>query len=500
MKIFSKTFILFFQLLGFGLTGQAQQTLSLYYLETIPQVQNLNPAMAPRANGYLGIPLAGSTYFGINTDMFGSDLVQNYNGEWITLTNAGYDYTPFYKRIGKAANLTAHQVVTPIQFGFRGKKGYFSFSWSEKVNMALAIPKDFFTILDVGGFPDGSSYDFSALGVNSQYYREMSFGYSYKIMSKLKVGFHAKYLQGLAAVKTDINQFDVNTGVDQWDIALKADAYISSPVEILTDSTGYPDGIGELPSTTKEIIDMGLLNFSNPGIAGDFGAVYEHSEAWTFSAALNDIGFIKWNGGLKSYSAHGNYTFKGLYLDSSNIDSLDVATGELLDSIKNTIKINSGNDSFTTGLGPKLYFGAKYNLNHYFSLGALSRTVFAKNNFQQEFNVSANINLYRILTTTVNYTYSINGANTFGFGLALRGGPIQFYIAADYLPYTYRNFTFETTSEDDDDYADSSSGKKTRRTITPASFDNFNVMFGLNILFGAKGFRDEPMLEVNREF
>jgi hypothetical protein len=499
MKIFSKSIVIFILGLFLGFKIQAQQMLSLYYLETIPQVQNLNPAMAPRANGYLGIPFAGSTYFGVNTDMFGSEMVQKYNGDWVTLTNAGYDYDPFYKRIGKAANISAHQVVVPIQFGFRGKKGYFSFSWSEKVNMALAIPKDFFTILDEGGFPDGSAYDFSAFGVNGQYYREMSFGYSYKIMSKLRVGFHAKFLQGLAAVKTDISKFDVNTGVDQWDIALKADAYISSPVEISTDSTGYPNGIGDLPSTTKEIIDMGLLNFSNPGIAGDFGAVYEHNEAWTFSAALNDLGFIKWNGGLHSYSASGSYTFKGLYLDSSNIDSLDVATGELLDSLKNAIKSKSGNESFTTGLGPKLYIGAKYNVNHYFSLGALSRTVFAKNDFQQEFNVSANLNLYRILSTTVNYTYSINGANTFGFGLALRGGPVQFYVAADYLPYAYRNYTIETTS-DDDANSNSSAGKKTRRPITPASFDNFNVMFGLNILFGAKGFRDEPMMETNSGF
>ncbi len=499
MKTFSKSIIIIVSALFMGFTSQAQQMLSLYYLETIPQVQNLNPAMAPRANGYFGIPLASSTYFGINTDMFGSDMVQKYNGEWVTLTHEGFDYEPFYKRIGKAANISAHQVVVPIQFGFKGKNGYFSFSWSEKVNMALAIPKDFFTILDVGGFPDGSNYDFSAIGINAQYYREMSFGYSYKIMSKLRVGFHAKYLQGLAAVKTDISQFNVNTGVDQWDIALKADAYISSPVEIHTDSTGYPTGIGELPSTTKEIIDMGLLNFSNPGFAGDFGAVYEHNNSWTFSAALNDLGFIKWNGGLHSYSASGSYTFKGLNLDSSSIDSLDVATGELLDSLKNAIKSKSGNESFTTGLGPKLYFGAKYNVNHYFSLGALSRTVFAKNDFQQEFNISANLNLYRILTTTVNYTYSINGANTFGFGLALRGGPIQFYVAADYLPYAYRNYTIEDTTENDIE-DDSSTDKKTRRTFTPASFDNFNVMFGLNILFGAKGFRDEPMIETNSGF
>jgi hypothetical protein len=352
--------------------------------------------------------------------------------------------------------------------------------------------------MDNGGFPDGSKYDFSPFAINAQYYRELSFGYSYNFMSKLRIGFHAKLLQGLAAIKTDIETFDLKTGLDKWDLALKGTVYSSSPVEILTDSTGFPSDIGEVSTDIKDLIDMGLLNFSNPGIAADFGVVYEHNEAWTFSAALNDVGFISWKGNLKSFSADGAFTFNGLNLNANNIDSLDLVLEELTDSIKNVVNIEQGTKSFRTGLGPKLYVGTKYNVNHYFNLGALSRTQFAKNDFQQEFNVSANLNLYHFLTTTLNYTYSINGANTVGFGLALRGGPLQFYMAMDYLPYAYRSYSIQTSSNDAQ--GNPVLGDPMKIPIAPTTLDNFNVVFGLNILFGANGFRDEPMIETDARF
>jgi hypothetical protein len=474
-----------------GFTSNAQQIISLYYLENIPQVQSVNPAMAPRAKGYFGIPFANSNYIGINTDLIGSELIQEYNGEFITLTNKNYDYEPFYKRIGKAANISAYQTVVPIQFGFSGEKGYFSFSWSERLNQSLAIPKDFFAILDNGGFPEGSNYDFSPFAINAQYYRELSFGYSYNFMSKLRIGFHAKLLQGLVAIKTDFDEFSLKTGLDEWNLGLKGTVYVSSPVEILTDSLGMPNGFAEIPRKAKDVIDMGLLNFSNPGIGFDFGAVYEHNAAWSFSAAINDLGFISWRGGLQSFSADGEFIFKGLELDATNYDSIDMVLEELTDSIKQVVNVTQGSENFRTSLGPKLYMGAKYNVNHYFSLGALSRTMFQKNDFQQEFNVSANLNLYHFLTTTLNYTYSINGANTVGLGLALRGGPLQFYVAADYLPYAYRSYTIVNTADD---------GSSTEVPIAPTTLDNFNVVFGLNLLFGANGFRDEPMIETDNRF
>jgi len=489
MKKIYIVFTIFFTLLVSVVT-KAQDPLSLYYLENVPQTVSINPAMVPRANAFFGIPGINSIYTSVNTDMLGSDMIQEYNGGYVTLTQKGFDYQPFLDHIGAAANLNSYQTIAPIVMGFSGKKGYFTFSWTEKLNESVALPQDLFKIIDKG-FPNKSEFDFSPMAMNGQYYRELSFGYSYKFMSKLRVGIHAKILQGLVAIKTDIDKFDLNTNVDEWTLDLDGKIYMSAPVDVDIDENGIPSA--SMPDTDMEtIIDKGLLNFSNPGIAVDFGAVYEHNEAWTFSGSINDLGFINWNGDLNTFTADGKFVFDGLNIDASNMDSIDNVVDAVLDSLKQAVKLRHSSEGFSTGLGPKLYLGALYNVNHYLSLGALSRTVFAKNDFKQEFNVSANVNLYHVLTTSINYTLAINGANTFGLGLALRGGPLQVYVAMDYIPHSaYKNVVISTTDD---------GGEPTKVPYVPTRFDNFNMMFGVNLLFGANGYRDEPMVDSYNEF
>jgi len=477
----------------------AQQPLTLYYLENVPQTMSVNPAMVPRANGYLGFPGISSLYLGINTDLLGSEWFQEYNGEPILPLRAEYDFKQLYNRLGKAGNMSVYLNYSPIQFGFSGKKGYFSFSWTERVSQSIAIPKDFFTLVD-NGLPKNKALDFSPLAINAQYYRELSFGYSYKVMSKLRVGVHVKLLQGLGAAKTDLSTFSLKSDTSSLDIGLKGTVYVSAPIDVYTDENGIPDSIGNFDSSMDNIIQKGVLNFSNPGLAADIGVVYEHNLAWTFSASLNDLGFIKWTGDVKSYTADGSYSSEGIELngDQLNSDSINAQVEQIIDTLKSKVNLKQGTESFSTGLGPKLYVGARYNVNHYLSLGALSRTSFVKNDFQQEFNVSANLNLYHVLTTSINYTFALNGANSLGLGLALRGGPVQFYLAMDYIPLVWRPYKFINTETDDN--GNTSEKELAKIPIAPQSIDNFNLVFGFNYLFGPNGFRDEPMIDAYEEF
>lgn len=474
---------------------QAQNPLSLYYLENVPQTVTINPAMVPRANSFFGVPFLSSVYSGMKTDLLGSDMVQEHNGSMVTLTNAGFDYEPLYKRIGKAANLSVYQTMAPLVFGFSGKHGYFVFTLSEKVNASMAIPSDVFSILDKG-IPDGSKFDFSPFALNASYYRELSFGYSYKFMNKLRLGINAKVLQGLAAINTDVKTFDLNTSKDLWEMKADGTVYMSAPIDVYSDANGVPDSVGLLDTDVKSMIDNGILNFSNPGFGIDIGAVYELNDEWTFSASINDLGFIHWGGDLNSFNVNGEYDFVGLEVNNDNLDNISTAVDDLMDTLKNIINLTHGHESFTTNLQAKVYMGAKYNVNHYLGFGALSRTTFEKNDFRQEFNASVNVNLYHVLSTTVNYTYAINGANTLGFGLALRGGPLQFYLASDYLPYAYKNYTLEFTSEN----ADGSTNVDEHVVPGPNKIDNFNLMVGLNIIIGANGWRDEPMIDAYSGF
>ncbi len=471
---------------------KAQNPLSLYFLENVPQSKLLNPAMTPRANFYIGFPGINTIYTGMNSDILGSDIIQEHNGKYVTLTQAGFDYQLFYKQIGDAANLSSYQTIAPLTFGFRLKKGYFTFGWTEKLTETLSIPSDFFRIMDKG-FSDGSNFNFKKLGTLSQYYREFSLGYAFNITKKFKVGAHVKYLQGLAAVKSNIDRFTLKTGLDSWDIDMKSSINLYAPVYVSYDEDGIPS-LDSIPSDANTWLDKSVFNFSNPGFAIDLGGVYNLNEGWEFSVSVNDLGFVAWRGeDLNTFNANGKYSFDGIYVDNNNIDSLDNAFDDLLDTIKTAVNFTHGNEHFSTSITPKLYLAAQYRFNYYFSMGLISRTVFAKYDLRQEFNMSANLNLYHFLTTSLSYTVGIDGTNNFGLGLGLRGGPVQFYVALDYLPYKmYKKVTVQDPDNPDSNLLEI--------PMMPTSFSNVNMMFGINLLFGANGFRDKPMIDTYSEF
>lgn len=494
LRIFSLGFIMLLIV-----AAKAQNPVSLYYLENIPQSGFINPAMAPRANAFIGVPGINAIYFSMRNDLFGPNFIQEEGNIGYLLTQREYDHDKLYRSIGKAANFGQNISFSDIYFGFSGKRGYFTFGITEKMSSAFNLPKSFFEMVETG-FENGGTLDFAPLGFNASYYREYMAGFSYQLTSQIRVGIHAKLLQGLFSAKTDLEKFDLYTSTDRWTLDMKGDIYMSAPLSVTLNDEGIPDKVEmDEMEGVGDYLDVALTNFSNPGFALDVGAVYDFNEAWTFSASINDLGFINWNGNLNSFSADGKYSWKGLSMDMAYIDTMDteLIIEELTDTIKSVVNYSHGNQGFSSGLGPQLYLGAKYNLTHYLSFGALSRTVFKKYDFQQEFNLSANLNLYHVLTTTFNYTVALSGANSLGFGLGLRGGPVQFYFLADYLPTSYRTYIIEIDEKNEDGDVIST----TREEYPgPVDFDSFNFMLGLNILIGPNGFKDSPMIDAYSEF
>ncbi len=480
-------------LLGFFGTAVAQRPMALYFLENVPQSTLTNPAMAPRANAYFGLPIINTIYTGYYSDLLGAKIFQQTsNGDWVTLTNPQYDFSPLYKKLNKAANIRMFETTKPLMFGFRGKKGYFMFGVSEKLTQTMNLPVDFIKIFD-RGIPDGTNIDLSQFAFNAKYYREFSFGYSYQFMKELRVGANVKFLQGLAAIKTDLNKFNINATKDEWDMSMDGGIYMSAPVEFYTSGSGIiPDSVVAPSDILKTVVSTGITNLKNPGIAVDLGAVYNYNEDWSFSAALNDMGFIRWQGNLNSFTAKGSYKYTGIDINESNIDSLGNVVHNMMDSIGSQINFQHGHKGFSTGIGPKLYLSGQYHLNQSISCGLLSRTLFFKNDFRQEFTASFDLNLYDVLTTSVNYTVSTKGYSTFGLGLALRGGPLQIYLASDYIPLAYRTIKIETTQPD--------GSVNTKKLFGPNGLNNFNLMIGLNFLIEPNGFKDDPMIDTYNSF
>jgi len=479
------------------LNAKSQMPTSMYFLETIPQSNFMNAAMAPRCNTFIGLP---SVYFNLQHNMPINTLLQKTDSGTVSFLSPYYDLGKLESKLGAGFNIRNNIVVTPISFGVRLNKGYFTFAFSNKTEVNGTIPTDFFTIPNKHFFPTNTTYDFAGIGLDAQIYNEYAFGYSRNITRKLRVGGRFKILQGLASVVSDVSKMQITTSENlitnnEWNLNVNGDIYTSGPLTVIPKEDGTIDTLKideKLEgSDAMQLATDYATNFSNLGFAFDMGATYTLNYSWSFSAAINNLGLIRWNNSLNSIHFNGDYEFGGLDLTGETIDSTEQATDELMDSIQTVVNYHAENKAFITRPTTMLHIGSQYNVSHYFSAGILSSTSFNRNYFHQEFTLSANLNTFKGgLTTNLNYNIALNGEQYAGFGLAFKLLPIQFYLMLDHIPIVYANYNIYEDSEDIDP----------EKIPLPYDLRSFNVMVGLNLIFGAHGYKDSPKIDAYSEF
>ena len=123
----------------------------------------------------------------------------------------------------------------------------------------------------------------------------------------------------------------------------------------------------------KELQNI-LLGKKNIGLGLDIGATYNISEKLMVSAAITDIGFIKWKKDVTNLQAESQFEFSGLnMLDVVNgTKTFEELGNEMLDSLKNSFIVSDSKVPFTTYLPFGVTLGGSYNLTKSFSLGLLS--------------------------------------------------------------------------------------------------------------------------------
>ena len=452
----------------------SQNPMALYFMETIPQISQINPAMQPRANRFYALTSVNQVF---QSNLAFKDVFQKSGNDWVTLDSENFNYNKLYRVLGSSSNMNQYTDVNLFSFGFRTGKGYFSFSVSERVVFQSVIPVDMFRIMDKG-FPDNSHFNFSTLRQKAMAYKQISLGYSHELTNKLTIGANLKPLFGQVALSTDISHFSLYTNRQQWEIIGNGTIYSSLPINVTYTQGEFPDDIEEKDLKDKDYIKRYGTSFSNPGLAADLGAVYKYDGRWTFSAAINNLGFINWRRDLNNLSFKGSYLFDGVSVDASNKDNIDQAFEDILDSLKTVITYTTDHKKFVTGLTPSFYLGASYHLNHAVSLGLLSRSTFQKHNFRQDFSLSANLQPYSFVALNLNLSQRIKGNTHMGLGLSFLAGPLQFYMLTDHIPLRYSK-----VEVDEDNF------------IISERLKDVTLMVGLNLVFGRHGYRDKPLLD-----
>lgn len=314
----------------------AQQEMLLHALHELPQAGSLNPAIAPKKEGWiLSLPSVAFNYG--NNAFTIDDLIRRHGADSLV-----YDIPRVLSKL-EVQNVIQYQLnVDLLRVSWRKRNLFLSALVSEKVNTKFYYSDD---LVHFAWYGNGAHIgDTVRLGprLDAHYYRELSVSGGY-VLGKFTVGIRAKFLAGLGNVETHVGQLDLYT--DPVDYALTAVA----KYEV---QTAGLENFGEDPWRAAG-------NFRNPGIAADAGITYTPFPRLSFQASIGNVGTIWWSDDVKKYSVDGTYEFGGIALN--NFFSVDTLTLKNLgDTLKATFLPREDSLSYASDLVPRGYIGVRW--------------------------------------------------------------------------------------------------------------------------------------------
>ncbi|MDR1022509.1 MAG: DUF5723 family protein [Prevotellaceae bacterium] len=431
----------------------AQQVNTLYFMNNVPERNAYNPAFQPVHNVYIDLLVmpnfrfdAGNSSLGFNDIIFS----QKINGRDSTITflhpQALGKKDDFYSSLSKTTRIYGDLTFNLIGFGFRVKKNYFTVDVSEKVSVGAYLPKDLFklALYGAGKGPGGYSdvFDLSRLGVQASAYTEFGLGYSRKINDKLTVGGKLKYLIGQANINTDIEDFKLTASADRWAISGRGTINASLPlVDIPFGADGLIDIANLKPEVNTESLNSvkgitDLFFSSNNGFGVDLGATYNILPELQLSAALTDLGFIRWRSNLTNANLNTEFATEGVTYELG--DKIEDKLDTLLQNFKDAFVSSGTHSSYTTALSTRLNVGAEYSVvKNKIGFGLLSSTLYANKSLYTDLMVAANLRPSTWFSASFTYSLLNGRLSTVGFGAQVRVAPFNMYLAVDRIPLAF---------------------------------------------------------------
>jgi hypothetical protein len=397
-------------------------------MNTVPQSIDGNPAATLPYKFYIGFPALNSFYIGFQNPFAYNDIIKRRSDDSLYV-----DQKSFIDALSSNRNLMFFENRIDIfNFGFRIKKNFFTFSNSVRTAMYFSYPKDMMSLLVNGNtqFLDADkTIDLSSLRINGTVWSEIALGYQRHLTSRINIGARLKFLHGFANInnpKTDISLYtDPNTYA--WTIASNAEVNMASVV----DSSG-------------KVVSSNLTK--NRGYSIDLGGTYRFSDKFAVGLSLLDFGFISWKTNTQKYTTsmtNGDWTFKGLDLGRLFFDgkiNTDIMK-EIGDTIKNQFQFNDSiKENYSTWIYPKICANVYYKLGENNKFGFYSRNDIANGTIFPSFTLSYNRKFGRVLELGVSYSMIHKNWANLGAGLALKLGPVQWYITSENI-LSYFNAT-----------------------------------------------------------
>jgi outer membrane protein OmpA-like peptidoglycan-associated protein len=400
----------------------SQKNFTLYSMNETSQALNVNPGFKQKNRFYLSLPLGMQSFSVTNSGFTLNDFIEKHSNDDSLTINPAQGVAKMAKL--NRLNLEVSNELFAIGFKVK-KKNYVSFGITNRLQTRFSYAKDLFNLVVDGNGNQllGQRAALDGLGVDLMSYMEYAVGYNRNINDKLTVGGRLKFISGVANLQTKKSQLGITTDATTFDITLDGSMAVnSSNLSQFADTSYNPSSFAS-----------SAYDFKNFGLALDLGGSYQLTEKIQLNASLLDVGFIKWKTNISNYvSSDVNYTFKGVDLNALLLDSVDVAK-VLSDTLSDIFNATENTDGYSTALRTKFYAGGRYDFNKYIGVNALLYNEIVAKKYSAGLSLAVTAKLRNWLSATVNYSAYGRSYNNIGFGLNLKGGPIQFYVMTDNL-------------------------------------------------------------------
>lgn len=443
------------------------QNNTLYLMHSIPQVNQLNPAVRHPCRVYVGLPVISSLRQNTRNTGFGfHDAIHTGTG---AQSDTWYlDIDQLDKKLRRMNYMLGNADIDLAGLGLEIGDWYFTFGVSNHASVQAAYPHDIVSLKD--GNWDVSAgtaipVNLSKIGVDATLWNSIGVSASKDFQEGLRIGARVKYINGMANVNTRKSTILLNTASDPITLDAEVNYKINSsvPVTLGYASNGLVNRVDFEPAT-HNLIGNYIFN-GNRGLAIDGGVVYDLDEATQITASFTDLGFIWWRGNVNNFTGEGKFVFQGIDLDQYIIDpGQNDLLDALQDSLLNAYHASSSTNSYFTALPFNLYGGITREILPNLKAGAMTWIEINSMHVRPSLTLSLNFTPFDAFAATLSYTIMNNKINQIGTGLAFGNRGAQFYILTDNIPV---RFTKDVSSS----------------LIWPYNARMISLRFGLNLFF-----------------
>ena len=427
-----------------SLHAMAQQLNSAYFTNDYKFRHTMNPAYGNEQNyvsmpgfGNVNVSLMGN--FGYEDVIFDNPMFPSTSKDRLTTFMNPYISTPdALKGFNSGDNKILGDVsITVLSAGFKGFGGYNTIELNARTSFGMSMPYELFEFAKNTG---NRTYNIGNISANGQAFAELAFGHSRQINEKLRVGAKVKLLFG--AGRGDVNIDNVKADLaadDKWTVSGHAKSEVS--VKGFTYKTEEKEYKEEGRGTYQYVndVDVDGAGLGGFGLAFDLGGVYKINNDFTVSAALLDLGFIKWSNNMVAVNGGEEFVFNGFHDVAVNEDrggsTMSMQGDKYSDQLADFANLQDKGDEGgrTTGIGATLKLGCEYTLPVYrkITFGVLSSTRFRGDYSWTEARVSANWTPLKWIDGGVNMAFG-SYRNSFGWVLNFHPKGYNFYVGMDH--------------------------------------------------------------------